>query len=92
MMFARKLLVTSILCAVSINAYATNGYFTHGLGVINKGMAGAGTATPEEAMAIASNPASAVLLGDSFEVGMSIFSPRRDYSASNSLANGNGGA
>ncbi|MEI7950435.1 MAG: outer membrane protein transport protein [Gammaproteobacteria bacterium] len=92
MMFARKLLVTSILCAVSINAYATNGYFTHGLGVINKGMAGAGTATPEEAMAIANNPASAVLLGDSFEVGMSIFSPRRDYSASNSLANGNGGA
>jgi long-chain fatty acid transport protein len=92
MSFNRKLLLSSLLLTISANAQATNGYFTHGLGVINKGMAGAGTATPEEAMAIANNPASAVLLGDSRQVGLSIFSPRRQYTASDSLANGNGGA
>jgi long-chain fatty acid transport protein len=92
MTFTRKLLVSSVLMALSVPAFATNGYFTHGLGVINKGMAGAGTATPEEAMAIANNPASAVLLGDSMQAGLSIFSPRRQYTASSSLANGNGGA
>lgn len=92
MTFSRKLLVSSVLLALAVPAYATNGYFTHGLGVINKGMAGAGTATPEEAMAIANNPASAVLLGDSKQAGISIFSPRRQYTATPSLANGNGGA
>lgn len=92
MTFTRKLLVSAVFLAVAVEAQATNGYFTHGLGVINKSMAGAGTATPQEAIAIANNPASAVLLGDAFEVGLSIFSPRRQYTASASLANGNGGA
>jgi len=88
----RKSVLVSTLFALSFPAYATNGYFTHGLGVINKGLAGAGTATPEEAMAIANNPASAVLLGDSLQAGISLFSPRREYTAFNSMANGNGGA
>lgn len=89
----KKILMTAIaLAGLSTNAHATNGYFTHGLGVINKSMAGAGTADPQEAMAIANNPASALLLKDSTQVGAAIFSPRRSYSASQSLANGNGGA
>lgn len=37
-----RLLFTTTLLALSVNANATNGYFTHGLGVINKGMAGVG--------------------------------------------------
>ncbi len=81
-----------ILPFVAGSALATNGYFTHGLGVKNKAMAGAGTANPEEAMSIANNPAASVQLGDTFQVGMAIFSPRREYSASSSMANGNGGA
>ena len=89
---ALRFALTLPLLAASINAHATNGYFTHGLGVINKSMAGAGTATPEEAMAIANNPASAVILDDSTQIGISLFSPRRSYTASTSLANGNGGA
>lgn len=71
---------------------ATNGYFSHGLGVKNKALAGAGTAYPQEAIATSINPASAVMLGDKFELGISLFSPRRAYSASSSLANGQGGA
>jgi long-chain fatty acid transport protein len=81
-----------ILLSTSPFALATNGYFTHGLGTKNKALAGAGTAYPQEAIAASVNPASAVLLGDSFGVGVSVFSPRRSYTASGSLANGQGGA
>ncbi len=82
----------SILISASPTAYATNGYFTHGLGVKNKGMAGAGTALPTEAISMAINPAAASLLADRFEFGVGLFSPRRSYNASPSLANGQGGA
>lgn len=92
MKFRLSPLLSSLLLALPGTVLATNGYFTHGLGVINKGMAGAGTATPEEAMAITNNPATAVLLGDSLQAGLAIFSPRREYRASTSMANGNGGA
>lgn len=85
-------LLPVFLLAMPATALATNGYFTHGLGVKNKSMAGAGTADPQEAMAITNNPATAVLLGDSSQFGLSVFSPRREYEASTSMANGNGGA
>lgn len=77
---------------VAPNTFATNGYFTHGSGTKNKGMAGAGIALPEEAMAISNNPASALLVGDSFQAGAALFNPNRSYSTSSSLAQGNGGA
>ncbi|MFT5320996.1 MAG: long-chain fatty acid transport protein [Pseudohongiellaceae bacterium] len=80
------------LITASPMVFATNGYFTHGLGTKNKALAGAGTATPQEAMATSVNPASAVVLGNKFESGISIFSPQRSYSATASLANGQGGA
>jgi long-chain fatty acid transport protein len=67
---------------MSGQALATNGYFTHGLGTKNQGMAGAGTASPQEAMATAMNPASAVIVGDRKEAGIAIFSPNRSYSVS----------
>jgi long-chain fatty acid transport protein len=74
------------------SATATNGYFTHGIGTKNKGQAGAGVANPEEAIALATNPASAALVGDRMEIGAAMFSPIRGYESSASLANGNGGA
>ena len=81
------------LITTSPLVFATNGYFTHGLGTKNKALAGAGTATPQEAIATSVNPASAVVLGNKFESGISIFSPRRrSFNASASLANGQGGA
>jgi long-chain fatty acid transport protein len=88
-------LVTSLLgsqLVLSSAALATNGYFTHGLGVKNKSLAGAGTASPDEAIASANNPAAAVLLDTSLEVGLSLFSPRRSFDVSTSAAQGNGGA
>jgi len=83
-------LALQVLSAQS--AFATNGYYSHGLGVKNKAMAGAGTASPEEALAAALNPASPLLVDEKWEIGIALFSPWRGYAASDSLANGNGGA
>ena len=73
-------------------AFATNGYFTHGTGTKNKGMAGAGIAMPEDAISIANNPAAAVFTTGQLDVGAALFSPLRSYNTTPSLANGNGGA
>ena len=88
--------ISPVIIAIAVlfttSTHATNGYFTHGIGVKNKAMAGAGTASPDEAIASAVNPASAVLVGDRLDIGVSLFSPRRSYESSASLAMGNGGA
>jgi len=84
--------IIAVAVLFSTSANATNGYFTHGIGVKNKAMAGAGTASPDEAIASAVNPASAVLVGDRLDIGVSLFSPRRSYESSASQAMGNGGA
>ncbi len=82
-----------IFCVlVSTPCFATNGYFSHGTGIKNKAMAGAGVALPQDAMAGATNPAGMAFVGNRFDVGATLFFPDRDYSSSNSLANGNGGA
>jgi long-chain fatty acid transport protein len=72
--------------------WATNGYFTHGVGSKNKAMAGSGLAMPEDAISMANNPAAILSNGDKIDVGLAIFSPSRHYKSSDSLANGNGGA
>ena len=78
----------------SASALATNGYFTHGVGAQSKAMAGTGIGSNEDMGPIigATNPALTVFAGDDWEVGLSIFSPRRSYTASSSQAMGNGGA
>ncbi|MBZ2168844.1 MULTISPECIES: OmpP1/FadL family transporter [Marinobacter] len=60
-------------------ALATNGYFAHGYGTINKGMAGAGTALGQDSIAAATNPAGMAFVGDRMDGGFEIFSPRRQY-------------
>lgn len=72
--------------------WATNGYFTHGIGTKNKGMAGSGLAMPEDAMSIANNPAAALANAGKYDLGLAIFSPARHYETSESLLNGNLGA
>ena len=71
-------------------AQATNGYFTHGVGTQSKGMAGTGVGSNADMGAImtASNPALGVFVGDRWEIGLSIFSPRRSYEASAASSNG----
>ena len=78
------------LFAISSTALATNGYFTHGVGAQSKGMAGAGVGSNADMGAImsASNPALGVFADDRWEAGLSIFSPRRSYEASQSAFDG----
>lgn len=83
-------LIAALLCAAG--AQATNGYFTDGAGTKSMGLAGAGSADPDEVMIVATNPAGLAFVGSRTEAGLSFFSPDRSYSTSASLANGNGGA
>lgn len=87
---ATAALLATGLFAFSSAAMATNGYFTHGVGTASKGMAGTGVGSNANMGAIMSpsNPALGVFVDDSWEVGLSIFSPRRSYEAGPSLFNG----
>ena len=84
------LTVTAVAVGLSVagNAFATNGYFTHGNGTKNKAMAGSGIALPEDAIDVTNNPAVAPFVGDQLVVGAALFSPIRKYETSNSFANG----
>ncbi len=88
-----KRIILTIACILAMPAaFATNGYNSHGIGAKNKAMAGAGMAIPDEAIAIANNPASLTEVGEAFDFGISVFSPKRKYKASESQLNGNFGA
>jgi long-chain fatty acid transport protein len=63
-------------------ASATNGYFSHGYGMKAKGMAGAGVAYPQDALAAATNPAGMALVGDRLDVGIEYFRPVREATIS----------
>ena len=86
------IMAATLTVVASSPAMATNGYFTHGIGAKNKGMAGAGLASPSGSIFIANNPAAALFSVGQLDVGAALFSPLRSYSSSESLANGNGGA
>lgn len=64
---------------VALPAAATEGYFSHGYGAVNKSMAGAGVADGFDAMSQATNPASLALVETQFTIDLSVFSPRRSY-------------
>lgn len=85
-----KILVASI-AIIGLNlpvAQATNGYFSHGYGMKAKGMAGAATATAQDAMGGANNPASMVWVGDRLDLGIDWFRPIRSASRTGSSAVG----
>ena len=88
----RSLMAVAISAAMSSSALATNGYFTHGIGTHSKAMAGAGDAMPTMAIDVANNPASGILVDDELNLGLAIFSPRREYSVTQSQLNGQFGA
>lgn len=60
-------------------AQATEGYFQHGYGARNKAVGGAGVADTRDATAVAVNPAGLVHVDDQFNMSVSAFSPRRDF-------------
>ena len=66
------------LAGLAGSAYATNGMFSHGYGMKSKGMAGAATASTDNAFSGANNPASASFAGNRLDLGLDLFSPRRE--------------
>ncbi len=82
--------VQRLLCAALLSAttcvHATNGYSPTGFGTTNKGLAGAGVALPQDAMAGATNPAGMVLVGDRIDLGFALFNPNRGFTADDNAA------
>lgn len=66
------------LAGLAGSAFATNGMFSHGYGMKSKGMAGASTASSDDAFFGANNPAAAAFAGNRLDLGVDLFSPRRD--------------
>ncbi len=59
--------------------WATNGYFSHGVSIKEKGLVGAGTAYSQDTLAAGTNPAGMVWQGNRWDVGATWFSPMREY-------------
>ena len=76
---SRRLAGGMVLC-VPLMAGATNGYFSHGYGVQSEGVAGVAIALPQDGLAAASNPAGTAFLDHRFDLGLSLFAPKRDAS------------
>ena len=68
-----------ILLLISVRAFATNGYFSHGYGVHYKALAGSGTSLSLSTLGAATNPAGLVHLGKRFDAGLGLFSPKREF-------------
>lgn len=89
----KKSLVLAAAVAAAVaapGAFATNGYFAHGYGIKAQGMAGAGVALPQDALAAATNPAGMALVGKRLDFGIQLFSPnpRSQNSQGGSLTTG----
>lgn len=76
------------LAGLAGSAYATDGYFSHGYGMKAKGMGGAATAMSDDAFGGANNPASMAFVGNRLDLGVDLFSPRREASRTGGAING----
>ena len=70
-------LTCAALLLLPVLASATNGYFSHGVGLKAKGMGGAAIALSEDALAGGNNPAAMALLGQRLDLGVDVFRPSR---------------
>jgi len=76
-MSTRKLIALAALFLLPNLAPATNGYFSHGVGIKSKGMGGAGIALSGDAMAGGGNPAAFAFQRRNVEMGLDMFRPDR---------------
>ena len=83
---ARPLLPVTLLLAIP--AFATDGYFSTGYGIIQQGQGGAGIALPQDSLAAATNPAGILFVGDRFDIGVTVFRPIRSATITGSGAPG----
>jgi len=74
--------------AFPASVWATNGYFSHGTSVAEKGMAGAGVAYSQDTLSAASNPAGMVWQGERLDVGAALFAPMRSYTVTGAPSGG----
>lgn len=70
-------LIVALLAGFPLVAQATDGYFTHGFGMVAKGMGGASAAVTGDAFGGANNPATMAYAGNQFALGVDLFSPHR---------------
>jgi len=82
--------IAAIGLMVPYSVLATNGYFSHGYGTKNKGLAGGGGALPQDAMISATNPAGMAFVEQRIDAGIALFSPRRSYTASSASSSPDG--
>jgi long-chain fatty acid transport protein len=76
---SKILLSALVLPILPMTAWATNGYFSHGTSVAEKGLAGAGVAYSQDTLSAANNPAGMVWQGGAWDIGAALFSPIRKY-------------
>lgn len=69
----------ALMAGAAAPAFATEGYFLHGVGARNKAMAGAGVADTRDAAGIAVNPAGLFGAGNQFQASLSLFNPNRQF-------------
>lgn len=82
-MSSNKLLSLAALAAtlaLPSASFATNGYFSHGYGIRNKALAGAGIAYAQDSLAIATNPSGLTDVGTRLDAGIDWFRPQRNAS------------
>ena len=73
----RRKLIAALAAAAPFAVHATDGYFSHGYGMEAKGMGGAALAVTGNGFGAANNPATMVFSGNTFEIGLDLFSPHR---------------
>lgn len=87
----KRLIACAVTAALTVpmTAMATNGYFSHGYGMKSKGMAGAGAALAQDAMAAATNPAGVAIVSDRIDFGIDYFVPDRTATVYGTERDGN---
>ncbi|MGA2352378.1 MAG: hypothetical protein ABSF70_18225 [Terracidiphilus sp.] len=76
-MSGKILLVVIALLFAGDAALATDGYFLTGYGTKQQGQGGAGVSKPGDSLAGATNPAGLLLVGNRFDIGLTLFRPVR---------------
>ena len=74
-------LAALLLLGLPASAWATNGYFSHGTSIAEKGLAGAGVAYSQDTLSASNNPAGMVWQGARYDIGAALFAPMRSYTA-----------
>ncbi|NQU60218.1 MAG: outer membrane protein transport protein [Rhodospirillales bacterium] len=83
--FVSAAVIAGGMAVFAPDAQATNGYFVYGVGPTSKGMAGAGAAYSNDALAAATNVAGMAFVGKRADFDITFFNPNREF-------NGRGGA